>query len=324
MQSDAGQQLRDLVRSLSQESRSQISAKTLASVVQEEIEPEAEGEAGDLAKLQSELDGYRSEYQKSKAEINGKVAHSLDLGPWPSDRQYLLNRIESLLPELAQWMARMQSLSANAGKSKGARKKLAANLKAYSEGGDGRKLLEMTRVAVNSVESEMIQADQLLIATERDDLGKIVKADESYFQDYLKQGKPPISVYRGDGRGVNQNTLNGYVFTGVQAGGTPDISFFGVVQHTHSSTYKNGMVSTTPSLQQAIDWAVDDHPYGLVFEIRPANYIDVAFLLGARNYKNRFAAQLEILIPGSLAASEIAAVSLYQQAGKALVQRIQQ
>lgn len=322
MQSDAGQQLRDLVRSLSKESRSQISAQTLASVVQEEMEPEPEGAVGDLSKLQGQLVTYRSEYDKSKAEIETKVAHSLGFGPWPSDRQYLLNRLESLLPELAQWIARMEGMSANAGKSRTALKKLTSNLKAYSEGRDGRKLLEMTRVAVGSVESEMVQADQLLLATERDDLGKIVKADESFFQNYLKQGKPAISVFRGDGRNVNQNSLTPDKFAGVQAGGTEDISFFGVVQHTHSSTYKNGMVSTTPSEQQAIEWAVDDHTYGLVFEIRPANYIDVAYLLGARNYKNRFPQQLEILIPGSLSASEIVAVSLYAQAGKAFVKRL--
>lgn len=38
--SDAGQQLRDLVRSLPQETTRQISAETLLSVVQEKIEPE--------------------------------------------------------------------------------------------------------------------------------------------------------------------------------------------------------------------------------------------------------------------------------------------
>lgn len=328
MQSDAGQSqdpreaLRSLVQGLSPQVASRVSAQSLVSVVQEKMEPE-ESADGDLAELRVDLAKYGSEYDSWKLEIEKKIAAiRQEWGPWPSAKQYLLNRLEYLVPDTAKWLARMKDLSERAESSASARKRLAGNLTAYSKGGDGRQLLEKTRADLNSMNYAYM--DGVLISKERDDTTQIRASDEAFFQNYLLQGKPGISVYRGDGRGVNANSLNGFAFQDVLAGGTPDITFAGVVEHTHTSSLKNGMVSTTTDQAQAIAWAVDDHKFGLVYELRPVNYIHVANLLRARNFKNRFAAQLEILIPGNLPAAQVFAVSLYRQAGKTLVQRIQQ
>jgi hypothetical protein len=99
----------------------------------------------------------------------------------------------------------------------------------------------------------------------------------------------------------------------VVAGGSTDITFFGVVQHTHTSTQKNGMVSTTTDRAQAYDWAMNGHTHGVVFEFELTDYIHVGSLLASRNFKNRFAGQKEILAPGDIPASAISKVSLYNK-----------
>jgi len=158
--------------------------------------------------------------------------------------------------------------------------------------------------------------DEELTENERDSLDHVTPADERYFQWYLKQSRPAKQVYRGDGRGVNAGFLVGFKFESILPEGTPDISFFGVLQHTHSSINKNGMVSTTSDRNQAYHWAIDDHNHGVVYEMQVTNYIDVGELLAARNFKNRFAAQLEILIPGKIMAAEVRAVVLYSKAAE--------
>jgi hypothetical protein len=66
-------------------------------------------------------------------------------------------------------------------------------------------------------------------------------------------------------------------------------------------------------MQGAIDWAIDDHRYGLVFEFLVSDYIDVNGVLSQRNFRNRYTGQYEFLIPRAIYASEVKSVSLYQQ-----------
>lgn len=155
--------------------------------------------------------------------------------------------------------------------------------------------------------------DKLLTSSQRDDISKITEADERYFQWYLKQTKEPKTVYRGDGRSITAEFLRDYNFTPILPGGTPDITFYGVVEHTHTSSQKNGMVSTTTDRVQAQKWATDDHNYSIVYDMEVRNYINVGKLLKTRNFKDRFAEQLEILIPGKITAAEIKRVTLYHK-----------
>lgn len=169
---------------------------------------------------------------------------------------------------------------------------------------------------LNEIHTARENEDEELTENERDDLVDITPADERYFQWYLKKSKPAKQVYRGDGRGVKAGFLDDFKFESILPGGSPDISFYGVVQHTHSSVNKNGMVSTTTDRAQALSWATDDHNHGVVYEMEVTNYINVAELLAARNFKDRFAAQLEILIPSKIMAGEVKRVVLYSNAGE--------
>jgi len=145
-------------------------------------------------------------------------------------------------------------------------------------------------------------------------LTEINDADERYFQKYLKQRKSRVTVYRGDGRGMNARSLTNLVLSDINPKpGASDISFFGVVDHTHSNASPGGMVSTTSHKQGAIDWAVDKHNFGLVYEIEIDEYIDVTALLAARNFKNRYLGQYEFLIPRKIYRNEIKKVHLYQK-----------
>lgn len=155
---------------------------------------------------------------------------------------------------------------------------------------------------------------------ERNNIMEITDIDEYFFSEYMKRSKPAITVYRGDGRGINENYLDNYVPQEIIAGGTADISFRGVVEHTYSNTQKNGMVSTTAIKEQAIEWAVDKNNYGIVYEIKLLNYIDVNTLLERRKFKSRFAAQEEIMAPGNIPAKNIIALTLYKK-GKKFIKR---
>jgi hypothetical protein len=285
-------------------------------------------ERDDLAELQKDLARFGSEYEEWKEEIQAKIAAVLEKwDQWPADKQYLRNRIEHLLPDTDAWFARMEDLSSRAGSSRSSLRRLQRNLTAYRESGDGRKLVEKTVTDVGSVDDEYMASymDKLLVQVERNELTQIKDSDEKFFQAYLDADKPGITVFRGDGRGVKADSLDNFTFTDIKAEGNSDISFYGVVQHTHSSADKNGMVSTTTDKAQAIAWAVDGKRYGLLYELRPKNYIDVGYLLRKRNFRNRFAGQLEILIPGDLTAAEIVAVSLYRESDRSNpVKRIEQ
>jgi hypothetical protein len=159
-----------------------------------------------------------------------------------------------------------------------------------------------------------MDAEHDMLWRERASAMEIVPSDERFFQEYLVKRKNPVRVYRGDGRGVTVLSLAAYVRTGVAPKpGAPDITFAGVVDHTHSNSSPGGMVSTTSHMQGAIDWAIDDHRYGLVFEFLVSDYIDVNGVLSQRNFRNRYTGQYEFLIPRAIYASEVKSVSLYQQ-----------
>jgi len=171
---------------------------------------------------------------------------------------------------------------------------------------DGRKA---ARKAEMDAEHDMLWRERALTT-------EIVPSDEVFFQEYLAKRKIPRTAYRGDGRNVNAGSLAAYVRTGVlPKPGAPDITFAGVVDHTHSNSSPGGMVSTTSQRQGAIDWAVDDHRYGLVFEFLVSDYIDVNSVLSQRNFRNRYHGQYELLIPRAIYMSEVKGVSLYQTGG---------
>ena len=161
-----------------------------------------------------------------------------------------------------------------------------------------------------------------LLSTQRETLMQIDELDEEYFHQYLSSRKPAATVYRGDGRGMNANSLAQLRLSGVDPKpGQRDFSFYGVVDHTHTNSSPGGMVSTTHDKDIAIGFAVDKHNYGLVYEFKVTQYIDVNALLAARNFRNRYEAQYEYLIPGSLPQSAITKVSLYQKGGALVAEK---
>ena len=155
--------------------------------------------------------------------------------------------------------------------------------------------------------------DDELTSEERNDLTEITEADERYFQWYMQQSKPALVVYRGDGRAVDEESFPNVPFADMPPGGTRDISFFGVVQHTHTNTFKNGMVSTSVNHDVGHHYATDSHNFGVVWEMRVNNYIHIADLLRARNFKDRYPGQFEALIPGAVPASTIVSATLYNK-----------
>ncbi len=159
--------------------------------------------------------------------------------------------------------------------------------------------------------------DDILTARQRNSLVEITGADERFFERYMHLPKRTLKVYRGDGRGVNAHSLDNLRFQNILPGGTRDVSFYGVVEHTHTSSAKNGMVSTTSAYPIAHGFATDDHKYGIVYEMLVKDYIDVGYLLRSRNFRNRFAAQREILVPHAIKASQIKSATLYQD-GRAI------
>jgi len=281
---------------------------------------ETDASHGDPVKLRADVEKYGAEWDTWKEEIEKKIA-AIYRGwrHWPKEKQYLENRLERLVPDLDQQFARMNSLAERADESRSALKSLERCLKAY-KGADGRELLVRTRKDLALITIDYM--DELLLAEERNELVQIVGADEMFFRHYLSQSKPTISVFRGDGRGINSTSLVGFTVEDIEPGGDPDVSFRGVVEHTHTNTLKNGMVSTTSDRTQAMDWALDKHSYGLLFEIQTSDYIDVEDLLRRRNFRNRYAAQLEILIPGAVPAADVVSVTLYRSSDRSVVARV--
>jgi hypothetical protein len=155
-----------------------------------------------------------------------------------------------------------------------------------------------------------------LLSKERNNTNQFTEMDEVYFRKYLAGSKSPITVYRGDGRDVTSESFDTLPFTTMPAGGTPDITFAGVVEHTHTNTLKNGMVSCTTEPDVALHFATADHQYGVVWELILDNYIHVINLLKARNFKYRFPGQFEVLYPGAIPGAKIVSATLYNKKTK--------
>jgi hypothetical protein len=165
----------------------------------------------------------------------------------------------------------------------------------------------------NILREVMKRASGKAQANLRDSLLQITPLDEKFFAANLKRSKPPIKVYRGDGRGIDANSLVGLRFDDIEPGGTRDVTFYGMVEHTHTNTAKNGMVSTTSAFDVAHFWATSSQRYGIVYEMIVDDYLHVANLLGGRRFKDRYPGQFEILIPGPVPASKIVSATLYQK-----------
>jgi len=156
------------------------------------------------------------------------------------------------------------------------------------------------------------KADWDLISRQRAALGEIAAGDETYFEKYLRETKKYVTVYRGDGRGVSPQSWAAFLINDINPKpGDPEISFYGVVAHTHSNASPGGMVSTTSKLDIALHWALETHTHGMVWKIQLYDYIDVNGLLAARNFRNRYEGQHEFLIPRKIARNEIKRVYLY-------------
>jgi len=152
-----------------------------------------------------------------------------------------------------------------------------------------------------------------LLSEERNDTNQFTELDEVYFRNYMEGSKSPITVYRGDGRDVTSDSFDKLPFADMPAGGSPDITFAGVVEHTHTNTLKNGMVSCTTDPKVALHFATESHQYGVVWELMLENYIHVTNLLKARNFKYRFPGQFEVLYPGAIPGSKIVSATLYKK-----------
>jgi|GEM_PF-4816976 hypothetical protein len=219
-----------------------------------------------------------------------------------------------LFDEYETFFRKIRIVPERASKSPASYKRLLRQFNLWD--GPLKKKLDDTLNGLAKIYRKRKEKDQQLISVQRDDLSSITEADERYFQWYLKKDKLPKKVYRGDGRSITAQFFNNFNFESILPGGIPDISFRGVVEHTHTSTQKNGMVSTTTDKRQAYQWAVDNHNYGVVYRMKVRNYVNVAELLAARNFRDRFAAQLEILIPGKIMAEEVETVTLYHLGAK--------
>lgn len=152
-----------------------------------------------------------------------------------------------------------------------------------------------------------------LLSKERNDPTVFTEMDEIYFRKYMSGSKSAITVYRGDGRDVTGSSFDTLPFGDMPAGGSPDITFAGVVDHTHTNTKKNGMVSCTTDPRVAHHFATESHEYGVVWELKLDNYIHVSNLLKSRNFKYRFPGQFEILHPGPIPGGKIVSATLYNK-----------
>jgi hypothetical protein len=218
----------------------------------------------------------------------------------------LREKADEMIPRLAKFFRDATDTAREAISSDVKLKNLTSLLNGYEFSGGKNELTNLLREVKRRSKGKASPAL-------RDALGQITDLDEAFFAQYLKSSKPPMTVYRGNGIGVTANSLNGLEFTTIEPGGTRDVTFFGMVQHTHSNTFKNGMVSTTSSFDIAHGYATDGHNYGIVWEMLVTDYLHVANLLSGRNFKNRFPGQLEILIPGPVPASNIVSATLYQK-----------
>ncbi|MEN9985514.1 MAG: hypothetical protein RI925_1016 [Pseudomonadota bacterium] len=264
-----------------------------------------------LDKTNVRLKNLADEFERDKLEATQKIQHA-EITTTPETLRkvgLLREQTDAAILTATRFFQHAETASREAIVSGYALKRLLALVNGYEHSGG--------RNALKNVLNQLKRHTRNARPTPemRDALSQINDLDEQFFAQYMKQPKPPITVYRGDGRGVGANFLDKYHPEDIMAGGTPDISFYGVVQHTHTSTQKNGMVSTTTEKNQAHSWAMDGKNYGVVYTFKLKNYIHVAELLARRHFKDRFAAQKEILAPGNIPAGDIISVRLYGKQG---------
>jgi hypothetical protein len=270
-----------------------------------------------LPDLRAKAEGLVEQYQPIRREIMAIVA-----SPYSTDLEGGLNLQEDVdewLPEFDTYFRKLAMIPDRAAGSVASFERLQRQLALWESKLKGS--LENQLVKLRTAHTERRDVDTNLVSVERDNLDHIRPADERYFQWYLKQSRPSQLVFRGDGRDVTAESFDTLAFTDMPPGGSRDVSFFGVVQHTHSNTNKNGMVSTTTDPDIALGFAVDTHNLGVVWEMQLSEYIHVADLLRARNFKDRFAGQREVLVPGPVPASTIVSATLYDKDRKVVKKR---
>jgi hypothetical protein len=254
------------------------------------------------------------EFQADAAQINQLLKRWLRV--ISARNKYLLNRMESLEPTLKSFFDRAQGLAEKAADSRTAAEQLKRDMGWYTKSGDAKALVKLTLQGCQDLHRSQSTFELELLATERTALGQVHDADEDFFTAYLNAGRPPMRVYRGDGRGTREELMQKCVRRAIDAEGSPDVSFFGVVQHIESSTNKNGMLSTTTNRAQALDWALDSNKHGLLYTFDVSRYIDTIDLLRQRNFKHRHPAQQEILVPTQIPAGECVSVQLFAASDK--------
>jgi hypothetical protein len=252
-----------------------------------------------------------AKYEQEKAEILSKLI-LLEQNMVQADvvsLSFLRERTDEMFPRIDDFFKDAATIAREAISSSAKLRKLTAVLNGFQKSGGQNEILNMLKEVRRRSKVPQVPP------TERDKTTDVTPLDEKYFVQYLKRSKPPITVYRGDGRGVKADFLDQYIPEDVIAGGTTDISFVGVLEHTHTNTLKNGMVSTTTDRAQAKEWAIGKNKYGVVYEFNLKNYIHVDEILLRRGFKSRYAAQKEIMAPGNISASDIVSVTLYGQKG---------
>ncbi len=85
---------------------------------------------------------------------------------------------------------------------------------------------------MNRFNNIFANVERSLLSRERNGGAQFTALDEVYFRRYLSAAKAPLTVFRGDGRDVSPDTFHSVPFSNMPAGGTPDITFAGVVEHT--------------------------------------------------------------------------------------------
>lgn len=215
--------------------------------------------------------------------------------------------IKNAVDEIEEFLKKLRHLYEEAHVSSKIFHKFKAKYNFYINSGYRNKLLNVRYKVEHKDKNDFLRKD----TPKRNDITKITISDELYFQEYIKKQKKPQVVFRGDGRNLN---IQNFQIGTIQAEGNPNISFYGVVEHTHTNTAKNGMISTTTDEEQAKKWATGGGKRnGVVYKIILDNYIDVDKLLSNRNFKNRYQGQKEIMSLGHIEASKILSAVIYNK-----------
>lgn len=249
-----------------------------------------------LARLQERYETHKAlmtDALRKRGGFGNVLGYFQDLG-WDHATQEV-TRLDALLSDLAD-------LSRRAAQNHERCREFISNVNFYDKSGGMNRFFNIYK-----------DIEKGLLSKERNDTNQFTELDEVYFRKYQEASKSPLTVYRGDGREVTRDSFDMLPFADMPAGGTPDITFAGVVEHTHTNTLKNGMVSCTTDPNVALHFAIEAHQYGVVWELQLDNYIHVTNLLKTRNFKYRFPGQFEVLYPGAIPESKIVSATLYNK-----------